>query len=95
MTFSITLGPRTEYNLYTANLIAISEALWRLALLPRDRIINVISSDQGVLQSISKPKHHSGQAIIRQIYKEVQKLRKLGNYIRLEWASTSQDSELR
>jgi ribonuclease HI len=95
MTFSITLGPRTEHNPYTANLTAISEALWRLAPLPRDRTINIISSDQGALQSISKPKHQSGQAIIKQIYKEVQKLRKLGNYIRLEWASTSQNSELR
>jgi hypothetical protein len=58
--FSIILGPRTEQNLYIANLTVILEGLLRLVPLPRDRTIKILLSDQGALQAISKPKQQSG-----------------------------------
>jgi ribonuclease HI len=94
MPFSITLGPRIEQNLYIANLTAISEGLLRLVPPPRDRTIKILTSDQGALQAISKPKHQSGQATIKRIYKEVQTLRRLRNHIRLEWMPARQESDL-
>jgi hypothetical protein len=94
MPFSITLGPRTEQNPYIANLTAISEGLLRLVPPPRDRTINILSSDQGALQAISNPKHQSGQAIIKRIYREVHTLKRLRNCIRLEWIPTNQESDL-
>jgi hypothetical protein len=46
------------------------------------------------LQAISNPKHQSGQAIIKRIYREVHTLKRLRNCIRLEWIPTNQESDL-
>lgn len=70
-TYSITHGPRSEQNPYTASLIAILEGLLRLTPVPRDQLIYILSSDQGALQAISKPRHQSGQTTIKRIYKVI------------------------
>lgn len=94
MTFSATLGPKTEQNPYVASLAAISEGLSRLVPLPRDRTIHILSRDQGALRAINKPNHQSGQATIKRIYKDTGTLRKVRNSIRLEWTPADRDWDL-
>lgn len=56
-TYTATLGPKDRLNLYFAELIAISTALWNLAALPiRNRVINILSSNPLALQAINHPK---------------------------------------
>jgi hypothetical protein len=93
-TYSITHGLRSEQNPYTASLVAILEGLLRLAPAPQRRLIHIISSDQGALQAISKPRHQSGQTTIKSIYEVVQKLRGQANHISLIWAPLSPEFEL-
>lgn len=94
MTFSATLGPKTEQNPYVASVAVISTGLSRLVPLPRDRTIYVLSRDQGALRAINKLNHQSGQATIKPIYKDTGTLRKARNCIRLEWIPTDRDWDL-
>nr|OQO21203.1 hypothetical protein B0A51_14688 [Rachicladosporium sp. CCFEE 5018] len=91
--FSTTLGPRTEQNLYVASLAAISEGLLWLIPQPHTRHIHILSSDRGALQAISRPNQQSGQAAMIQICQEIDYLRGRGNVVSLEWMPSSQDFE--
>jgi hypothetical protein len=94
MTYSTTHGPRSEQNPYTASLVAILEGLLRLSPAPREQVIHILSSDQGALQAISKPRHQSGQTTIKRIYEAIQNLQRRGNCISLAWAPISPSFEL-
>ena len=75
VTYSITLGPRAEQNLYTAELMAISMAIRGLPLDLQGRQITIFTSNQAALLALSQPKHQSGQMSIAQIYNTARTLR--------------------
>jgi hypothetical protein len=57
ITYSATLGTRTEQNPYTAELAAMVMAMKRLPLHLVGRQITIISSNQGALLATSQPRH--------------------------------------
>jgi hypothetical protein len=59
-TYSVTLGPRAEQNLYTAELAAISMATGCLPPDLQGRQITIFSSNQAALLALSQPKQQSG-----------------------------------
>ena len=64
ITYSATLGARTEQNPYTAELAAMAMAMTQLPLHLVGRQITIISSNQGALLATSQPRHQSGQTSI-------------------------------
>ena len=84
-TYSVTLGPRAEQNLYTAELAAI---LMAIGCLPPDlqgRQITIFSSNQAALLALSQPKQQSGQISIAQIYNIARTLRQRSNCVFIAW----------
>jgi hypothetical protein len=70
ITYSVTLGLRTEQNPYTAELEAIARALRCLPLRLMRRQITIFTSNQGALLAVSQPRHQSGQTSIAAIYEQ-------------------------
>ncbi|KAH9203026.1 hypothetical protein DL95DRAFT_529820, partial [Leptodontidium sp. 2 PMI_412] len=68
ITYSVTLGARTEQNPYTAELAAMSMEMKRLPQYLVGRQVTIISSNQGDLLATSQPRHQSGQTSIKEIY---------------------------
>jgi hypothetical protein len=60
ITYSVTLGARTEQNPYTAELVAMAMAMKRLPQHLVGRQITIITSNQGALLATSQPRHQSG-----------------------------------
>lgn len=75
--YSVTLAYRDEQIPYTAELLAIEEALRRLALICAHREISVLSRSLASLQVLKDPKQQSGQTTIREIYARVKELKVL------------------
>jgi hypothetical protein len=91
VTYSITVGTRTEQNPYTAELAAMAMAI---RCLPPDllgRRITIFTSNQGALLALSKPMHQSGQSSIGQVYDAVRNLRKGGNHVCIAWVPTQEE----
>jgi hypothetical protein len=61
VTFTVTLGPRSEQNLYVAELEAIVIAVRGLPPYLVGREVTIFTSNQAVIQVINKPKYQSGQ----------------------------------
>src|SRR4051794_32985687 len=59
--YSVTLGPRTEQNPYTAELAAVAIAVTSPPVRLRNRAITVLTSNQAALLAISHPRQQSGQ----------------------------------
>jgi ribonuclease HI len=95
ITYKLQLGTRDGFNVYIAELTAISMALEQLANICRNRSITILSSTLSALQAIKRPKHQSGQQILSQIYKHTHKLRKEGNQIRAIWAPSHENTPLK
>jgi hypothetical protein len=94
ITYSVTLGTRTEQNPYTAELAAMAMAMKRLPLHLVGRQITIISSNQGALLATSQPGHQSGQSSIEEIYEVARTLRKGGNSISMIWIPSQESFEL-
>jgi endonuclease/exonuclease/phosphatase family metal-dependent hydrolase/ribonuclease HI len=94
ITYSVTLGTRTEQNPYTAELTAMAMAMKRLPLRLVGRQITIITSNQGALLAASRPRHQSGQSSIEEIYEAARTLRKGGNSISLIWIPSQEGFEL-
>jgi ribonuclease HI len=94
VTYSVTLGIRTEQNPYTAELAAIATALKSLPPHIRRRQITIFTSNQAALRVINQPRHQSGQVNIQQIYEAVRKLREGGNHVASSWVPARGEFEL-
>jgi hypothetical protein len=94
ITYSATLGARTEHNPYTAELAAIAMAIEQLPLHLVGRQITIVTSNQGALLATSQPKHQSGQASIEKIYESIGRLRKGGNSVSMMWIPSQGSFEL-
>ena len=85
ITYSVTLGTRTEQNPYTAELAAIAMAMRCLPLFLAERQIIIFTSSWSALLAISQPRNQSSQTSIGQIYDAVRTLRKRGNRVLMSW----------
>ena len=79
ITYSVTLGTRTEQNPYTAELAAMAMALRRLPPSLGGRQITIFTSNQAALLAVGQPKHQSGQASIKEVYRASSTLRTRGS----------------
>jgi hypothetical protein len=91
--YSVTLGRRTEQNLYMAELAAIAATVKRLPLDLMGRQITIFSNNQAALLAVIQPQQQSGQTSIRQIYDTTQASKKGGNRVRVVWVPSSEDFE--
>jgi ribonuclease HI len=94
MTYSVTLGARTEQNPYTAELAAIAMAMKHLPPHLVGRQITIFASNQGALLAASQPRHQSGQTSIEEIYEVARTMRKGGNSISMVWVPSQGSFEL-
>jgi ribonuclease HI len=94
ITYSVTLGTRTEQNPYTAELAAIAMAIRCLPLFLVGRQITIFTSSQSALLAISQPRNQSGQISIGQIYDAARTLRKRGNRVFISWVPAQAEFEL-
>jgi ribonuclease HI len=94
ITYSVTLGTRTEQNPYTAELAAIAMAMRCLPLFLAERQITIFTSSWSALLAVSQPRNQSGQTAIGQIYDAVRTLRKRGNRVLMSWVPAQGEFEL-
>jgi ribonuclease HI len=94
VTYSITLGPRTEQNAYTAELAAIAMAMRGVPPYLLRRQITIFTSNQAAVQAVNQPKHQSGQASIGQIYNAARTLREGNNRVLIVWVPAQSEFEL-
>ena len=91
---SIALGPRSEQNVYTAELSAIATGLRELPTYIHRRQIIIFTSNQAAIKAISNPNQQSGQHSIRQIYDATRELKKGNNHVLIMWVPAGQDFDL-
>jgi hypothetical protein len=77
--YTVTLGSRDRFNPYAAELMAIAIALENIVGRFHNAKITILSSNLSALQAIRRPKHQSGQYILRQICEFASKLKAEGN----------------
>jgi ribonuclease HI len=94
ITYSVTLGTRTEQNPYTAELAAMAMALRRLPPSLGGRQITIFTSNQAALLAVGQPKHQSGQASIKDVYHAVSTLKTRGNHIVIAWVPSQGEFDL-
>jgi len=94
ITYSVTLGARTEQNPYTAELAAMAMAMKQLPRHLVGRQITIITSNQGALLATNQPNHQSGQTSIGEVYELARILRKGGNSISMIWMPSQGSFEL-
>lgn len=82
---TMTIGPQTEQNTYTAELAAVAMAVTHLPSLAHHMTITILTSNQAALLAICHPRQQSGQESIKQIYKKVRELRARANIIQGQW----------
>jgi hypothetical protein len=94
ISYSITLGTRTEQNPYTAELAAIVAALKGVPWWTRNREVTILCSNRSALAAIGQPRQQSGQSMIQEIYDLVSLLREGGNRVSMIWAPKHSDFAL-
>lgn len=94
VTYSITLGMRTETNPYVAELAAIAMAMRGLPQHLVGRQITIFTRNQAALLALSQPRRQSGQTSIREVYETVRELRRRGNRVLSAWVPSQGQFEL-
>ena len=94
VSYTRTLGPRTEQNTYTAELAAVATAVTHLPALAHHMTITILSSNQAALLAIGHPQQQSGQGSIKQIYEKVRALRVRANTVRGQWVPSLRTVEV-
>jgi ribonuclease HI len=94
VTFSFTLGMRTEQNPYSGELAAMAYALRRTMPELRHHSIALMTSNKAAALAVKQPRQQSGQQYIRCIYDSVQELREDGNVVRVLWLPASDENRL-
>ena len=92
-TLFTTLGPRTEQNLYVAELAATARALQQL---PRRKYhsITLWTRNKAAVLTLRNPRQQSGQEQICSIYESINKLKRKCNTITVVWLPKGKDEEL-
>ncbi|KAJ6437917.1 reverse transcriptase [Purpureocillium lavendulum] len=82
-TFSVTIGPGSEQNPYTAELEAAATMLRSIppSLVAQD--VTIAVGNRSVVAAIRRPQQQSGQCTISGIYDQMKRLRKRGCTVRL------------
>ncbi|KJZ69825.1 hypothetical protein HIM_10778 [Hirsutella minnesotensis 3608] len=90
-TFSVTIGPASEQNPYTAELEAVRTALRSIppSLVPQD--VTIAVGNRSVVAAIRRPQQQSGQCTICGIYDQMKRLEKRGCTVRLMWVPASKE----
>jgi hypothetical protein len=94
VSYSMTLGPKTEQNPYTAELAAVAMAVTCPPVPLHNRTITILTSSQAALLAISHPQQQSGQGSIKQIYHGIRALRDRGNIVRGQWVPSQRNLEV-
>jgi hypothetical protein len=94
-TGSTTVGPRTEQNPYTAELMAIAEVLESLSKRVRYLAIYVFSTNKAAVLAAGRPRQQSGQQEIRRIYNAAKTLESEGNKVTIFWLPAEVESDLK
>jgi hypothetical protein len=94
VSYSMTLGPKTEQNPYTAELTAVAMTVTCPPVSLHNRTITIVTSNQAVLLAISHLQQQSGQGSIKQIYHGIRALRERGNIVRGQWVPSQRKHEL-
>ncbi|KDN61464.1 hypothetical protein CSUB01_11710 [Colletotrichum sublineola] len=94
-TGSTTVGPRTEQNPYTAELMAIAAVLESLLKRVRYLAIYVFSTNKAAVLAAGRPRQQSGQEEIRRINEAAKTLRSKGNKVTLFWLPAEVESDLK
>ena len=92
--YSVTLGPKTGQNPYSAELAAVAMAVTHPPVHLHNRTITILTSNRAALLAISRPRQQSGQDSIKQIYIGVRALREGGNTVRAQWVPSRRNLEL-
>lgn len=93
LSYSFTLGKRTEQNPYTAELQAMATALEHIPPETNHRWISILSSNRSALAAVSQPRQQSGQATIQRIYSLVQRLQQRENAVNAIWVPAQMDMD--
>jgi hypothetical protein len=94
VTFTATLGPRSEQNPYVAELEAMAMAIQGIPPYLLQRQITIITSNQAAIQVVNQPKQQSGHASVIRIYDPVRELREGYNRVVLMWVPAQQEFRL-
>jgi hypothetical protein len=93
LTFSSTLGMRSEQNPYSGELAAMAHALSLLSKLRFCSIV-LLTSNRAAILTLRQPRQQSGQEHVRHIYESMRTLWKNGNVIAIMWTPSSEENEL-
>lgn len=91
--FSITIGERSEQNLYTAELAGCLAAVQRIDTTTAERNVEIYSSNLGMIQALTQPRLQSGQWLIEKIYQKLATLYRDNYRIRIVWVPGSKLKE--
>jgi hypothetical protein len=91
--FSVTLGARTEQNLFSAELAAMAHTLNTLVGQKGYRV-TLLTSNKAAALTLKNSRQQSGQEFVCQIYRLKRRLRRNGNHINVRWIPTSEDNKL-
>lgn len=93
LTFSFTIGPRTEQSPYSGQLAAIEYGLRRLPP-TRNRMVVVTTNSKAVMLTLKNPKRKSGQEHVKHIYENIARLRERGNKVLIVWTPACTENGL-
>ncbi|KAJ6436835.1 reverse transcriptase [Purpureocillium lavendulum] len=90
-TFSVTIGPGSEQNPYTAELEAVATALRSIppSLVAQD--VTIAVGNRSVVAAIRRPQQQSGRCTISGIYDQMKRLQKRGCTVRLMWVPAGEE----
>ncbi|KAJ6436382.1 reverse transcriptase [Purpureocillium lavendulum] len=90
-TFSVTIGPGSEQNPYTAELEAVATALRSIPPSPVAQDVTIAVGNRSVVAAIRRPQQQSGQCTISGIYDQMKRLQKRGRTVRLMWVPAGEE----